>query len=286
MLSASNLYRITICQSAIVIFYSPSFASLLLNDIRFLPYYQLQIKMITNISRQLTTGALAIAGTVAALGLGLVGSGAANAATLTYSFTNAEQSTEINQTNTLSKFDSSLGTLTGVALTLSGRATQNFSGVNTVNTTQTASITSMAYLSFTFSDGITITNPDNGDPAFTFSSSSGSQTYSANQTRNFGPYTPSSSKVYNFPATGNSALSNFLGAAGSTFSVTCTSMSGLTVMGGGGNITASQSTTAGCGASVQYTYTPASPPLTIPEPSGVLGIFAVAGVGFFLRRKS
>ena len=242
--------------------------------------------MITNISRRLTTGALAIAGSVAAFGLGLVGSGAANAATLTYSFTNAEQITEINQTNTLSKFDSSLGTLTGVALTLSGRATQNFSAVNAVNTTQTASITAMVDLGFTFSDGITITNPDNGDPALTFSSFTGTQTYSANQMRDFGPYTPSSSKVYNFPATGNSALSNFLGAAGSTFSVTCTSMSGLIVMGGGGNITANQNTTAGCGALVQYTYTPASPPLTVPEPSTILGILAVAGIGAFARRKS
>ncbi|MCA2691113.1 MULTISPECIES: hypothetical protein [unclassified Microcystis] len=36
-------------------------------------------------------------------GLGLVGSGAANAATLTYSFTNPKQNTEISQTNTLRK---------------------------------------------------------------------------------------------------------------------------------------------------------------------------------------
>ena len=219
-------------------------------------------------------------------GLGLVGSGAANAATLTYSFTNAEQSTEITQTNTLGKFDSSLGTLTGASLTLSGTATQNFTATNIVTTTQTADISGFTRLSFTLSDGITITNPNNASPAFTLTSNTANQTFSGNQTRNFGPYTPSSSAVYNFPASGNSALSNFLGAAGSTFSVSCSSLSGLLIVGGGGNINASQSTTAGCGASIQYTYTPASPPQNVPEPSAILGILAVAGAGAFARRNS
>ena len=49
--------------------------------------------------------------------------GAANAAVMSDSFSNVEQTTEINQTGALGLFDSTLGTLTGVSLILNGSMT-------------------------------------------------------------------------------------------------------------------------------------------------------------------
>lgn len=54
---------------------------------------------------------------LAAAVLAALSVGSANAA---LSFSNAEQTTEISQTGFLDLFDSNLGTLTGVTLTLSG----------------------------------------------------------------------------------------------------------------------------------------------------------------------
>lgn len=216
-------------------------------------------------------------------GLGLAGSGAANAATLGYSFINPEENTEINQSNTLGKFDSSLGTLTGVKLTLSGQATQNYTGFNSVDTQQSANISATTELYFTFSDGITLSVPDNASPAFALQSTSGLNSYAPGESLTFGPFTPSASETYLFPP--NDSVAKFLGAAGDTFSVNCTSLSSLLVLGGGGNITATQSTTAGCGASVEYTYDPAPPPpQKTPEASTVLGL-GLLGLGALFKRN-
>ena len=184
-------------------------------------------------------------------------------------------------TNTLSKFDSSLGTLTAVKLTLSGTATQIYTATNIATTQQNANITAATQMDFTLSDGITLSNPNNGQPAFTFSNNSGSLTYTPGQTRNFGPFQPNIAVDYLFPL--NESVAKFLGGAGSTFSVACSTLSSLLVVGGGGNVQATQDTKAGCGALVEYTYTPAPPPQNVPEPSAVFGL-GVLGLGAFLKR--
>lgn len=230
-----------------------------------------------------TTLAAEVAAISVLAGVGLVGSGAASAATLTYSFTKPEQTTDIKQTGSLNKFNTSLGTLTEVKLTLSGAATQSYGGTNTSSNNQNARITTNTDFYFIFDNGIILTTPNNASPAFIFSNTSGVLSYAPGQTRQFGPFRPSTSVDYLFPT--NSALSNFLGTAGSEFSVTCETLSGLIVQGGGGNITASQSTTAGCGASVTYTYNPAPPPQNVPEPSAVLGL-VLLGLGAFFKRNN
>ena len=53
----------------------------------------------------------------------IAATGAANAAVMSYNFSNVEQTTEINQTGALGLFDSTLGTLTGVSLILNGSMT-------------------------------------------------------------------------------------------------------------------------------------------------------------------
>lgn len=236
--------------------------------------------MQTKLTHTLAVGTASL-GLVA--GLGFVGFGAANAATLSYSFTNPLENTEINQTSALTKFDPSLGTLTQAKLTLSGQARQTFAAKNTVDTIQNADISAATQMTFALSDGITLSDPNNGNPAFSLQTSTGAFAYQPFEEKSFGPYFPTASAQYLFPP--NSSLDKFLSAAGDTsFDVTCTSLSALLVIGGGGNVTASQATTAGCSGLVEYTYTPAPPPQNIPEPSAVFGL-GVFGLGALLKRN-
>jgi hypothetical protein len=228
----------------------------------------------TNISRQLTTGALAVAGSVATLASF---ASVAGAATISGgSFVKPLEVTEIDQTGTLSKFDSSLGTLTSVKLTLSAEWVQSFTATNTSQQSQTARVRTATDISFDIA-GLT-SFPD----FLSFGADTGTLSYTSGQTRSFGPFDDTDSIDVFFPPT--AGLAFFSGLAGETFDVTCTSLSGLTVTGGGGNIDSTQDTKAGCGASIEYTYT--ERPQGTPEPSTLLGILAVAGAGALARRKS
>jgi hypothetical protein len=229
--------------------------------------------MMTNISRQLTTGALALAGTFASF------TNAVSAATLSGgSFNNGLEITEITQTGTLSKFDSSLGTLTSVKLTLSAEWLQSFTARNTSQQSQTARVRTSTDISF---DILGLTSfPD----FLSFGADTGTLSYTSGQSRSFGPFSDSDSVDVLFPPT--ASLAFFSGLAGQTFDVTCSSLSGLTVTGGGGNIDSTQNTQAGCGASIEYTYTEREDPQGTPEPSTMLAILAVAGAGALARRKS
>lgn len=64
----------------------------------------------------------------------------------------------------------------------------------------------------------------------------------------------------------------------------CNSLSSFTGRGGGGNISSTQDTTAGCGAQSEYTYI-SRPPVRLPEPvtPALLGLAAV-GAGVARRR--
>ena len=63
------------------------------------------------------------------------------------------------------------------------------------------------------------------------------------------PETPTADNdgfVYNLGA----ALASLQAAGGGSFNVTCSSLSGLSVLGGGGNLSATQATQAGCGTNI------------------------------------
>lgn len=201
-------------------------------------------------------------------------SGAVNAAT---SFSNSLETTEINQTGFLDKFDSSLGTLTGVFLNWNGQAVTTITLTNNAAQDQRLRATSTVDLTFSSNDAsisailsaITLSMQAN---------SGGIVTLPTGGSQSFGPI--ADSDAANFTAgAGDAILAAFTGPG--TFSVTCESLSGISLVGGGGNVVSSQETQAACGASVEYTFTTTQ----VPEPGtlALLGAMAV-GAGALSRR--
>jgi hypothetical protein len=192
-----------------------------------------------------------------------------------------EVTTEISQTGALGLFDTNLGTLTGVSLTVFGSATFSFTVTNNAAQAQLAEVTARTRLFW--SSDLAALNPFLTD-IISLQLSSGPQVFAAGSSQSFGPSTQTGQFTDDLISIGG-ALS---AAGGGTFNLTCNSLSGLIVDGGGGNLSIPQSTQAGCGARITYTFTPPPPPPPpgVPEPASLALVgLALAGAGFASRRR-
>ena len=112
----------------------------------------------------------------------------------------------------------------------------------------------------------------------------GIPSYASGQTIDFGSLTDSGT----FSDDLVSILANLQAAGGGTFNVSCESLSGLNIQGGGGNLAAAQNTRTGCGARISYTYDAVVIPPRVPEPAslGLVGLGLLVGGAASARSKS
>ena len=172
----------------------------------------------------------------------------ANAATVTYSFTNPLSTTEINQTGSLSLFDSNLGTLTGASLTVTGNLESVVTFANSAAQNQRIRLISSSDVGLSSSLGA-VHQLFNHSSDLSIATDTGLQTLAPGATY----VSPLLTDQKILTANLNAALAALSAPGGGNFNVNCTSLSGVSVSGGGGNVIYTQSTRAGCDATITYT---------------------------------
>jgi hypothetical protein len=233
--------------------------------------------MITNISRQLTTGVLAIAGSVAAFGFG----GIAQAQT-TANATFGGSSGGVTFTGDLSTATSiTFNSLTGVVSDVPADYTP-FGGTPATNVFNLGP----AGTTFLPGAGFGVTFAGGGPATVLDFSGAGVGNSTEGITLNFASTT---TPVNRYTFTSSSGRINSQNAFGVNISFL-----GSFADSGGSFSTSAATVTLAIASSGQNagtnTFTFGTPPAfastSVPEPSAILGILAVAGIGAFARRKS
>mgnify|MGYP006950002654 CR=1 FL=1 len=153
----------------------------------------------------------------------------ANAATISYSFTNPLSTTEINQTGSLALFDSQLGTLTGASLTVTGDLESIVTLVNRAAQSQRVKLIGSSDVGLTSSLGVVDQLFDHYSDV-SVSVDTGLQTLAPGATYTSPLLTGQKIRTENL----NTALAILSAPGGGNFTLNCRSESGVSVSGGGG----------------------------------------------------
>ncbi len=201
--------------------------------------------------------------------------GPAHGASLT--FTNSEAPTPISQDGMLDLFDTNIGVLHSVRLTLFGTGTSSFTLVNTSTSSQDVTANSKILMYFSsLLPGLGNTL-DGLLPALSLQSSTGLVSLAPGATSIVGPLFSTESLELNALAP-----TLFSQAGGGSFTLSCESADEKEVVGGNGSVSVGLVTQSGCGATVVYDYTPHR----VSEPASlVLAGLGMMGLAAIRRRK-
>jgi hypothetical protein len=195
----------------------------------------------------------------------------------TVSFSASKVLTTTNWTDNLSlnRFDSSLGTLTGVSFSYSGSVSSNFSLESLDNAPSIVTVNAAGQLVFSgpFSDTLNIM----GSTTQALSAFDGVIDFGGTSGAIVGPVTGSQGGI--FAVVGS--LASFIGAGAFNVGVAGT---GLSNASGAGNLITQISTQAGADVTVTYTFDALTQ--QVPEPSGLALVgLALAAAGAASRRR-
>lgn len=216
--------------------------------------------------------------TVLALALAAgMAAGSAHGASL--SFSNANSLTPISQDGILDLFDANIGTLHKVRLTLSGTGNSTFVLNNTSGSGQTVTASSVILMYFSSSLPSLNTTLDVLMPALQMQASTGPVSLDAGMGARIGPVISSATLTLDTLTPGL-----FAQAGGGNFTIYCENSDDRQLAGGNSTVTLGLVTQAGCGATVEYDYTPRASPIPEPTSMALLGL-GMAGLLATVRRR-
>jgi hypothetical protein len=182
------------------------------------------------------------------------------------------EETEIFQTGALGLFDSNLGTLTGATLFLSGGILTDLTVSSFAVTTTNIRVQVLSDLFF--GSDLASVNALLASESVGLVFDTGLLSYAVGETRTFLDQTVSNEISLNL----NSVLGDLQASGGGSFNLTAQTLSGINIIGGGGNVSTSQSTSAFSGGRIVYSYNP------VPEPGSTF-LVALALVAPWVGRR-